>query len=378
MKIFKINSDTNFDELCKIIKPSNSGKTIMKQKSNLNFYLLKDVRSPAANILKQDALSVGAELVSNKNTILNGENSIALLMATDAQVLELSKKEMVQDFGLKDLAIFLKQSFKKPNRAKIMGVVNINDDSFNADSRVNPKNGIKKIEQMIEQGAEYIDVGAVSSRPGSVYVGGSVEFERLREIVAEIYRLDLYKRAIFSLDSFDENCLKYALDNGFSLINDISGKTTLAKLAKDYDATYCLMHMQNLPQNMQDNPKYDDLIMDIDNFFTDKIKQILAYGCQKIILDVGIGFGKTAEQNLFLIKNLEHFLHFGYPILTGASRKSVINFYSPSSVEQRLAGSLFLHLKAFENGSEIIRTHDVFDHIQMFRLQEVIRNLSIW
>ncbi|MGP1484576.1 MAG: dihydropteroate synthase [Campylobacter sp.] len=378
MKIFKINPDTDFDELCEVIQPSQVAIPLMKQKSSMNFYLLKDIRSPAANILKQDALSVGAELVTNKNTILNGENSTALLIATDNQVAKLAKKEAVQDFGLKDLSTFLKQNFNKPQKAQIMGVVNINEDSFNPDSRVNTKTGIEKIEKMIDQGADYIDLGAVSSRPGSVYVGSEIEFQRLRGIVAEIYRLNLHQMAIFSLDSFDEKCLKYALDHGFSLINDISADTNLAKLAKQYDATYSLMHMQNLPHNMQNNPKYDDLIFDIELFFREKIESIKSFGCEKIILDVGIGFGKTAEQNLFLIKNLEHFLSFGYPILTGASRKSVINFYSQSSVEQRLAGSLFLHLKAFENGSQIIRTHDVFEHVQMFRLNQAMQNLGVW
>ncbi|QKF92437.1 dihydropteroate synthase [Campylobacter sp. CCUG 57310] len=378
MKIFKINQETNFDEICKFISPSKEGQAIMKKKANLNFFLLKDIRSPAANILKQDALSIGAELVTHKNTILNGENSTALLIATDTQIKELAKKEAAQDFGLKNLAKFLKSSFKKPARAEIMGVVNVNEDSFNEQSRVDTKSGIKKIEEMIEDGAEYIDVGAVSSRPGSKYVGAKVEFERLKDIVAEIYRLNLHEKAKFSLDSFDEYCLEYALNHGFKMINDITADTNLASLAVKYGVQYCLMHMQNSPENMQDSPYYDDLLGEIDSFFADKITKVRELGCEDIVLDVGIGFGKTPQDNLLLIKHLEHFLHFGLPLLVGASRKSVINFYSPSEVSKRLPGSLYLHQKAFENGASIIRTHDVSEHVQMFKMDEAMRNLSLW
>ncbi|RKV93317.1 MAG: dihydropteroate synthase, partial [Campylobacter sp.] len=263
MKIFKINPQTDFNEICEIIRPSDEGRNLMKKKSAINFFLIKDLRSPAANILKQDALSVGAELVTNRDVILGGANSVALLMATDAQVLALAKKESAQDFGLKNLAKFLKSPFKKPQRAQIMGVVNVNEDSFNAASRVNEKSGIARIEEMIGQGAEYIDVGAVSSRPGSKYVGREVEFARLEKIVAEIYRLNLHEKAIFSLDSFDAYCLEYALNHGFKMINDITGDVSLCALAARYGASYCLMHMQNSPENMQDNPHYGDLLGEI-------------------------------------------------------------------------------------------------------------------
>ena len=340
--------------------------------------MIKDLRSPAAPILKQDALSVGAELVTNRDVILGGANSAALLMATDAQVLALAKKESAQDFGLKNLAKFLKSPFKKPQRAQIMGVVNVNEDSFNAASRVNEKSGIEKIEEMIEQGAEYIDVGAVSSRPGSKYVGREVEFARLEKIVAEIYRLNLHDKAIFSLDSFDPYCLEFALNHGFKMINDITANASLASLAARYDAQFCMMHMQGDPATMQIAPKYNDLIGEITDFFEQKIALARELGAKKIVLDVGIGFGKTAEQNLLLIKHLEHFLKFGCPLLVGASRKSVINHYYKSEVKDRLPGSLYLHLEAFRNGAQIIRTHDVAEHKQLFNMHEAMSQATLW
>ncbi len=378
MKIFKIDNKTNFNEICKFIKPEKTGEKLMEKKASLSFFYIKDIKDPAANILKQDALSIGAELVCQRSAILGQGAGNALLMANDKQLASLAKKEALQDFGLKDLSKFIKKDFIKPKKPEIMGVVNINEDSFNKTSRVNTKTGIQRIEKQINDGASYIDLGGVSSRPGSKYCGRDEEFRRIKDIINEIYRLNLYEKAKFSLDSFDEYCLEYALNHGFTFINDISADLSLCKLAKKYNVTYSLMHMKGDPTNMQKNPKYDDLIDEIDEFFKVKLDEIYSYGVKDIVLDPGIGFGKSASDNLFLIKHLEHFLHFNLPLFVGASRKSVINYYSKSEVDERLAGSLYLHLKAYENGATIIRTHDVFEHSQMFKLHEAMNKISIW
>lgn len=378
MKIFKIDNKTNFNEICKFIKPEKIGEKLMKKKASLNFFFIKDLKDPAANILKQDALSIGAELVCQRSAILGQGTGNALLIANDKQLASLAKKEALQDFGLKDLSKFIKKDFIKPKKPEIMGVVNINEDSFNKASRVNTKTGIQRIEKQINDGASYIDLGGVSSRPGSKYCGRDEEFRRIKDIISEIYKLNLYEKAKFSLDSFDEYCLEYALNHGFTFINDISADLNLCKLAKKYNATYSLMHMKGDPTNMQKDPKYDDLIDEIDEFFKVKLDEIHSYGFKDIVLDPGIGFGKSASDNLFLIKHLEHFLHFNLPLFVGASRKSVINYYSKSEVDERLAGSLYLHLKAYENGATIIRTHDVFEHSQMFKLHEAMNKISIW
>ena len=379
MKIYKINNKSNFDEICKAISPSPAGVKLMREKSEINFIFIDEIKTPAANILKQDALSVGAELVTHSDTIL-GKQSLnkALLMATNAQLRQLAKKEKLQDFGLKNLAAFLETKFIKPTKPLIMGVANINTDSFNEQSRINTQNGISKIEYMIEAGADYIDLGGVSSRPGSQYCGREEEFRRIKDIVEEIYKLNLHEKAKFSLDSFDPYCLEFALNHGFKMINDITANINLAPLAAKYDAEYCMMHMQGDPATMQVAPKYNDLIGEIADFFEQKIALAKELGAKKLVLDVGIGFGKTAEQNLLLIKHLEHFLKFDCPLLVGASRKSVINHYSPSEVKDRLPGSLYLHLKAFENGAQIIRTHDVAEHKQLFNMHEAMSQATLW
>lgn len=376
MKIYKINPDSDFDLLCNNIKPQITGQKIMQKKAKLNFFYIKNIKRVATNILKQDALSIGAELVSSKESIFGGDKlENALLIATDKQIELLAKKEILQDFGLKELSNFLKIKFKKPKTPKIMGVLNFNHDSFNPNSRTKLKDCIKKCEQMLHDGADFLDIGAVSSRPGSEYIGSKAEFERIKPVIDELYKHKIHEKTKLSLDSFDENCLKYALDHGFCFVNDISGNTALCELSKQYDAWYCLMNMIGEPKTMQKDVKDCDILNVVDDFFEEKLSQIKDY--KKIILDVGIGFGKTANDNMKLIKNLEHFLHFGFDLLVGASRKSVINAYFPSNVEDRLAGSLYLHQKAYENGAKIIRTHDVYEHAQMFKLASTYEKITI-
>ncbi|AJC84564.1 dihydropteroate synthase [Campylobacter peloridis] len=379
MKIIKINPNTDFKSITQFIKPHKMGEKIMSKKTQIHFFLIKNLRAPAVNILKQDALRIGAELVTHKEVILGKEHTNALLMVTKEQIKKLIQKEKLQDFGLKNLALFLEQKFNKAKKAKIMGVININTDSFNAKSRVDEHALLEKIELFISQGADYIDIGAVSSRPGSVYCGKEEEFKRLKNALDLIYKEKIYEKCIFSLDSFDEYCLEYALNKGFKLINDITGfkNENLAKLALKYKATYILMHMQNTPQNMQDNPYYEDVLAELDEFFAQKLERLSELGLKDVILDVGIGFGKSPWHNMMLIKHLEHFLRFEKELLIGASRKSVINAYFNSSVEQRLAGTLYLHLEAFKNGASIIRVHDVYEHKQMFELAKAMDELSL-
>ncbi|TEY02420.1 dihydropteroate synthase [Campylobacter sp. US33a] len=380
MKFFKINPNTNFNLLCSFINPHKFGQKIMSEKTQIHFILIKDLSVSAANILKQDALRVGAELVTHKEVITAKiTHSNALLMATKEQIQKLIAKEKLQDFGLKNLANFLENDFTKPKNAELMAVINVNEDSFNEQSRVNEKNFEKKLIEFLELEPEYIDIGAVSSRPKSVYCGKEEEFRRLKGVLDLIYSQNYYEKAIFSLDSFDEYCLEYALNKGFKFINDISSlrNVNLAKLASKYNAKYCLMHMQNDPLTMQDDPKYDDLLDEMSQFFEEKLEILESLGVKESILDVGIGFGKSAEHNMILIKHLEHFLKFKKPLLVGASRKSVINAYHKSEVKDRLAGTLYLHLKAFENGASIIRVHDLYEHKQLFALEKAMQSIGV-
>ncbi|EAI6615919.1 dihydropteroate synthase [Campylobacter jejuni] len=380
MKFFKINPNTDFNLLCSFINPHKMGQKIMSEKTKIHFIFIKDISTPAANILKQDALRVGAELITHKEVITAKiTHSNALLMASKEQIQKLVVKEKLQDFGLKNLALFLQKDFLKQKKAELMAVINVNEDSFNVKSRVSEEDFEKRLNDFLALKPEYIDIGAVSSRPGSEYCGKEEEFKRLKKVLDLIYEKNYYEQAIFSLDSFDEYCLEYALNKGFKLINDITSlrNLNLAKLASKYGAKYCLMHMQNNPNNMQDNPFYEDLLDEMTLFFKEKLELLESFGVKESILDVGIGFGKSAGHNMILIKHLEHFLQFNKPLLIGASRKSVINAYFQSEIKDRLAGTLYLHLKAFENGASIIRVHDLYEHKQLFALAQAMDNIGV-
>ena len=262
---------------------------------------------------------------------------------------------------------------------KIMGIINITPDSFSDGGTYSQsvQAALKHAEQLLEDGADILDIGGESTRPNADYVPPEAEWQRVQPILAELARWNVP----VSLDTRRAGVMRAALERGWAdIINDVQGleDAGAVEIVAQSRAGVCLMHMKGLPENMQDNPHYGDLLGEIDAFFEAKIAAAQDLGCRDIALDVGIGFGKTAEQNMILIKNLEHFLRFGLPILAGASRKSVINFYSPSEIKDRLPGSLYLHLEAFRNGAQIIRTHDVAEHAQMFRLENAMRKLAAW
>ncbi len=376
MKIIKLDSATDADALLEMVDSTKEGSRIMRDKMQCEFFFIKDLRTPAANILKQDALSIGAELAVEKDTILCKDETIdAVLIVNEKQRKILSKKESIQPFGLKKLAAVLGEHKPvKKTFPTIMGVINANDDSFFAGSRFQGKDAMAKIEQMIEEGADVIDVGGVSSRPGSLAVSEEDELARIKPVVDMIASGKLTEKARFSIDSYAPKPIAYALERGFTIVNDITGLANdeVCKITALNGAEAVIMHMQNNPMTMQLNPEYAHVISDIDLFFSERLEKAERYGIKKVVLDVGIGFGKLLEDNLMLIKHLEHFHRFGKPLLIGASRKSMIDMIVPSPVEERLPGTLTLHLKAVEEGADIVRCHDVKEHYQALKVQQAL------
>ena len=376
MKFYKINTK-NPEDLYKNIGCEISGAKILASKSHINILYIKDLHTGAANILKQDALSIGADLAVPRGTILNATPTVdAVLIGSDKHFQILSKKELSQPFGLKTLANELKDFInKKHKKVQIMGIVNANDDSFFENSRFMGSEAISKIEHMIHDGATIIDVGAVSTRPNSEIVDSSEELDRIKPICDEILARKLYEKAIFSIDSFTPDVIEYALKSGFKIVNDITGleNDEVCKLVAKYEATVIIMHMQGTPQTMQKNPTYENVIIEIDDFFKNRIEKAKDFGISNIILDVGIGFGKSLEHNIALLQNMEHFLHFGYEILLGASRKSIIESIVPNTnIQDRLSGTLAIHLDGIKKGATIIRCHDVSEHFQAIAVATAI------
>jgi len=372
MYIYKLGNIKDKKEALKTLGVESGGISIMAKKMELFYFFIKDLKTPAANILKQDALSIGADLAVPGGVILCEKPAYDCILIGSRKHMEiLSKKELAQPFGLKALAVELKKFlFLNTFPLQIMGVINANDDSFFEGSRFVAEDAIIQCEKMIEEGASIIDIGAVSSRPGADAVSVNEELERMKPVCDMIHAEKLYEKATFSVDSYTPDVVEYALNRGFTMINDITGASNddIIKLAVKHEAKLCIMHMQGTPKTMQKDPVYDDVMVEVNDFFEERITKCekLGLGRENIILDVGIGFGKTLEHNITLIKNLAHFKHFGCEILLGASRKSMIDKISPSVTAERLPGTLAIHLKAVENGANIIRCHDVAEHKQAF------------
>ena len=378
MKIYRV--DTPFDKksLLKSLECDKVGVEIMSRKMETLLFVIKDMPAGAANILKQDALAVGADLATPAGVVVcRQERFDAVLMGTRRSLESLVRREKIQPFGLKKLAKRIEEFLKERREApRIMGIVNANDDSFYPGSRYRESAAVDAIVRMIEEGADIIDIGAVSSRPGSEPVGAEEELARLKPVLNTVRSEHLTERAEFSIDSYTPEVVAYALESGFSIVNDITGMRNekIGELAKSYGAHLVLMHMQGSPKTMQKNPTYDHVILDIDRFFEERIGRAEALGLKRksLILDVGIGFGKTLEHNLTLLKNLKHFSRFGCRVLIGASRKSMIDKIVPTPVEERLPGTLAIHLEALRRGASIVRCHDVGEHRQAIAVFEAI------
>lgn len=377
MQIEKLSNNIDATKYLKKLGVDGAGVNILASKMTNHIIYIRDLHVGAANILKQDALSIGADLAVPKGTIIAQTPLVdCILIATTAQLKTLSKKELAQPFGLKILAKKLGEfiKIKKPKKIEIMGVINANDDSFFSQSRFTNSDAISAIEKMIVDGADIIDIGGVSSAPNSKYIDAKEELQRISPILKVIKGQKLYDRVSFSIDSYEPLVVEKALDSGFKIINDITGLANdeICKLAASYNAKAIIMHMQGTPQTMQIAPKYENILSEVYDFFEHRIQKAESFGVKDISVDVGIGFGKTLEHNLQLIKHLEHFLTLNKSILVGASRKSMIDKISSSLPQDRLAGTIALHLEAIKNGASTIRAHDVAEHVQAIKIQQAL------
>ena len=376
MKIKQLSNEIDLRKYLKELDVQGGGISIMSAKHERLLIAIKRLHVGAANILKQDALSVGADLAVPKGTIVAEKPFVdAVLIGTKRELERLVDKEKIQPFGLERLSEYLQTLLQtKREKTQLMGIVNANDDSFYSGSRFMGGDAVAQIERMVEEGAQIIDIGAVSSRPGAAFVDEKEELERIKPIVDAIYKERLFERVRFSIDSYAPNVIEYVLDRGFGIVNDITGleSDAICKIVSSYDAGVVIMHMQGTPQTMQQNPHYEDVVDEVYAFLKERMQKAQSFGIGEIVLDVGIGFGKSLEHNIALLRHLPHFKTLQKPLLVGASRKSIIDKISPSPVERRLGGTLALHLKAVRDGADILRVHDVYEHAQALRVEEAL------
>jgi dihydropteroate synthase len=260
-----------------------------------------------------------------------------------------------------------------------MGVLNVTPDSFsNGGKYESLEKAVERAHQMHKQGADLIDLGGESTRPGTEPV--PLEEER-RRVIPLLKRLLKELDLPISVDTYKAEIAREALDLGVHLINDISALTDskLASLIAQYKVPLVIMHMQGTPRNMQENPHYDSLIFEIISFLKERIKKAESAGIdsENIIVDPGIGFGKTVEHNLEIINRLEEFKVLGKPILIGTSRKSFIGKVLGLPLEERLEGTAATVAISILKGASIVRVHDVEEMVRVARMTDAVKSTTI-
>tara|TARA_A100001035_G_scaffold23994_1_gene16132 strand:+ start:2033 stop:2809 length:777 start_codon:yes stop_codon:yes gene_type:complete len=258
-----------------------------------------------------------------------------------------------------------------------MGILNITKNSFYDGGKFYDQNSIlNQCEKMIKEKVDIIDVGACSSKPGSVPVSEKIELTIIEKYTRIIK--NKFPKIPISIDTFRSEVARVAIENGADIINDISAGNIDPKIievvAKN-NIPYVLMHMQGLPINMQQSPKYYHVLNDLKKFFKKKIEYLNSMGIKKIIIDPGFGFGKSIKDNYSILNNLNEFINFGYPIITGISRKSMLTKFLNIKAEDSLNATTIANTIALSKGCNIIRVHDVKEAREIIRVLEYTKGL---
>ena len=335
-----------------------------------------------AIIMKQEMLAAGGDVAISQYAIPpHGEKTDALVIGTKTQLRILSMKMKMQYERLNEAGekisgliegiektheINIGKTLRTGKRTLIMGILNVTPDSFYDGGKYSSvESALERAREMVEEGADIIDVGGESSRPGSLPVSKDEELSRILPVIKAISdELDVP----ISVDTYRAEVAEEAIKAGAGMVNDITamgGDDGMAKVVSEHGVPICLMHMKGTPQNMQKNPHYDDTMAEITKFLHERAEYAMAKGIDEknIILDPGIGFGKRTgegiEDNCEIIARLAELKSLGFPVLVGASRKTFIGNLSNTRVEERLEGSLGAEAMAIANGADILRVHDV-------------------
>ncbi|MCE5329363.1 dihydropteroate synthase [bacterium] len=381
------------------IKASGPGAKIMADKITSIAIKVTDVDSRAANILKQEMLARDGDVATSRETLYSSaQRSDVIIFGTKKNIKSLIDKIRIQPFGLKSLSVELSEfldnlekierrkilkigpkEFDLKNEVVIMGILNVTPDSFfDGGKYYDVKNAFKKVDKIVEDGADIIDVGGMSTRPGSNPVSVEDELERTIPIISYIKK---NHNVLISIDTYRSSVALKAIEAGADAINDISGLVlddNMKRIASDYGSSLILMHMKGTPQNMQKDPFYEDVVEEIYGFFRTQTALAIESGVkpENIMIDPGLGFGKTLEHNFTIIKKLKDFKSLGFPILIGASRKSFTGALSNLPPDQRLEGSLAVAVMSVMNGANLLRVHDVRETVRAIKLVKAIQNIK--
>jgi dihydropteroate synthase len=264
-----------------------------------------------------------------------------------------------------------------PLRFRVMGVVNVTPDSFSDGGLfLDPERAIDHGIHLVAEGADILDVGGESTRPGAAAVDAAEELERVEPVVAALAAAD-GPGAEVSIDTSKAAVAARALDRGATIVNDVTalrGDPELAALCAERDCTLVLMHMQGTPRTMQENPTYDDVVDDVRAFLAKRVQAAVDAGVdeRRIWIDPGIGFGKTLEHNLELLGRLGELRELGRPIVIGTSRKSFLGRLTGREADQRLGGTVASNVLALAAGADVFRVHDVAEVARALRVAAAI------
>lgn len=395
IRVLQVYSEEDLHKNFCQLKVDPYGIQIMLPKAINYLIKLDSVSCIAAHIIKQEMLSLGADAALPRQ-VLTGRNkkTECLLIGNLSQLNRLKEKLKIQPFGLDKLADDLSRVLNNYSRnefifdlgrykinfgktTRIMGIVNLTPDSFSGDGLYQSSvyKIIEYMQKLIDDGADIIDIGGESTRPGTKAVSIKEELERTIPVIKAAAKKI---KIPISIDTYKPEVAKQALDNGAVIVNDITGlkNPKMTKIVAKYKAAVVIMHMQGKPSTMQKNPEYKSLMEEIILYLDRAINRAEAAGIdrEKIIIDPGIGFGKTLEHNLQILKRLKELKTLGRPIMVGTSRKSFIGKILNVEPQERIFGTLASCVLAVRNGANILRVHDVKETFQTLKITNAILN----
>lgn len=375
---------------------SEGGVDIMDKKGLFRVLRVKGLDTRAASILKQEMLSRGGEVATSREVYeLQGGKAECLVMGTLSQFERLLPKLRSQPFGLRVLAESMAaalEQYDAPGRVThplldlsappvVMGVINVTPDSFSdGGDFLDTAGAVARAQQMVEEGAQLLDVGADSSRPWSQ--GTDVE-EEMRRLLPVLRALGSGFPIPVSVDTRRAAVAAAALEAGASLVNDISALRAdpeMAAVVRDAGCPLILMHMLGTPATMQDNPVYEDVVEEVYSFFVERLSFAVDEGIAEanLLVDPGIGFGKTLEHNLQLLRQLGGFRSLGRPLVLGASRKAFLGrLLDQPEPKGRLIGTVATTALAGMQGVDIVRVHDVKENVEAARVARAVMSGSL-
>lgn len=399
IRILQIPDHRGIKKLMQDIHVDRYGIGIMLPKAVHYLLRINSVSNITANILKQEMLSLGGDAAVARDALTGrGKYTDCLLMGSLAQLNRLEDKLNRQPFGLNRLARDLSETVKNyqtekfvidldryklnlASRTHIMGIVNLTPDSFSGDGLYRVRSSklearsqiIKYVEQLVKDGADIIDIGGESTRPGAARVS---EKEELLRVIPVIKLLAKRLKIPLSVDTYKPKVAARALDCGAVIVNDISGlrNPKMAKLVAKYKAGVIIMHMRRTPATMQENPRYASLMDEIIDYLGRAIMRAeeAGVGREKIIIDPGIGFGKALEHNLEIMSSLRELKVLGRPVLIGPSRKSFIGKILNLAPQERTFGTVSACVLAAQSGVKILRVHDVKQVKQALQVYDAV------